>query len=81
MIAIVVFRVLMILLGLGIVSRVVPVASVSNGLSYVHKAIGITMPRAEQTRTIALVWIGSILIGLDGCLLLLVFLASSSNSR
>ncbi|HEY4840867.1 MAG TPA: hypothetical protein VIH78_02820 [Terriglobales bacterium] len=77
MVAIVIFHVLMILLGLGIVSRVVPVESVRNGLSYVHKAFGITMPRAEQTRTIALVWIVSILIGVDGCLLLLVFLASS----
>jgi hypothetical protein len=77
MVAIVIFHVLMILLGLGIVSRVVPVESVRNGLSYVHKAIGITMPRAEQTRTIALIWIVSILIGVDGCVLLLVFLASS----
>jgi hypothetical protein len=77
MVAIVIFHVLMILLGLGIVSRVVPVESVRNGLGYVHKAIGITMPRAEQTRTVALVWIVSILIGVDGCLLLLVFLASS----
>jgi hypothetical protein len=79
MVAIVVFHVLIVLLGLGIVSRVVPVESVSNVLSYVHKSIGITTPRAEQTRTIALVWLGSLLIMVDGCLFLLVFLAWSSR--
>lgn len=79
MAVIVVFHVLMILLGLGIISRLVPLESVANALSYVHKAIGITTPQDEQTRTIALVWIGSLLIIIDGCLLLLVFLASSSK--
>jgi hypothetical protein len=71
------FHVLMVLLGVGIVSRVVPVEPVANALSSVHKMIGITTPPAAQTRLIALVWIGSILIIADGCLLLLVFLASS----
>jgi hypothetical protein len=77
MIAIVAFHVLMILLGLGVITRVVPLQSVSNVLSYVHKTIGITTPPMVQARTIALVWIGSILIIADGCLLLLVFIASS----
>jgi hypothetical protein len=79
MVAIVVFHVLIVLLGLGIVSRVVPAESVSNVLGYVHKTIGITTPRAEQTRTVALVWLGSLLIIVDGCLFLLVFIASSSK--
>jgi hypothetical protein len=77
MAAIVVFHILMILLGLGIVGRVVPLESVANALSYVHKTIGITTPPMAQTRMIALVWIGSITIIADGCLLLLVFIASS----
>ncbi|HSZ60660.1 MAG TPA: hypothetical protein VK828_02620 [Terriglobales bacterium] len=77
MLAIVAFHVLMILLGLGIISRALPVKSVANALSYVHKTIGITTPPMAQTRKIALIWIGSILILADGCLLLLVFIASS----
>jgi hypothetical protein len=77
--AIVAFHILMLLLGVGIASRVLPVESVGNALGYVHKAIGITTPPPRQTRMIALVWIGSILIIVDGCLLLLVFLTSSSN--
>ncbi|MFY9905852.1 MAG: hypothetical protein WAM43_19920 [Terriglobales bacterium] len=75
MAAIITFHILMLLLALGIVSRVVPEESIANVLGYVHKAIGITTPRPEQTRIIAFVWIGSILIGVDACLLLLVFLA------
>jgi hypothetical protein len=77
MAAIVVFHVLIILLGVGIITRVVPTESVANVLSYVHKTIGITTPPMAQARRIALVWIGSILIIADGCLLLLVFIASS----
>jgi len=44
MIAIVAFHVLMILLGLGIITRVVPEESVATALSYLHKTIGITTP-------------------------------------
>ena len=77
MAAIVVFHVLIILLGLGIVTRVVPEESIANVLSYVHKTVGITTPPIARTRTIALVWIGSILVIADGCLVLLVVIASS----
>src|SRR5450759_3218111 len=44
MVGIVAFHALMLLLGLGIVSRVVPSKRVSNMLGYLHKAIGITTP-------------------------------------
>jgi hypothetical protein len=81
MVGIVAFHVLMLLLGLGIVSRVVPSERVGYMLGYLHKAIGITTPSPEQVRTVALIWIGSTIILVDGCLFLLVFITSLSNSR
>ncbi len=77
MAAIVIIHALMILLGVGIIIRLVPEESVANALSYLHKTIGISTPPKAQTRAIALVWIGSALIIADGCLLLLVLVASS----
>jgi len=79
-VGIVAFHVLMLLLGLGIVSRVVPSERVSNMLGYLHKAIGITTPFPEQVRTVALIWIGAAIIIVDGCLFLLVFITSLSKS-
>jgi hypothetical protein len=76
----VVFHVLMLLLAIGIVSRVVPAEVISNLLGYLHKTIGITTPRAEQVRTIALIWLGSVIVIVDGCLLLLVFITRLVNS-
>jgi hypothetical protein len=80
MVAIVVFHVVMLLLGLGIGSRVVSTELVSNMLGYLHKTIGITTPSLKQVRTVALIWIGSTIIIVDGFLFLLVFITSLSNS-
>ena len=74
MIAIVIFHVVMVLLGLGITSRVISVQSVNDTLDYLHKTIGITTPSLEQTQTVALVWIGSTILIVDGSLFLLVFM-------
>jgi hypothetical protein len=74
MIAIVVFHVVMVLLALGVMSKVVPVQLVGNMLDNLHKTLGITTPPPEQTRTIALVWIGSTIIIVDGSVFLLVFI-------
>ncbi len=79
MVSIIVFHALMVLLGLGILSRVVPRELVSSMLGYLHKTIGITTPPVEQVRTIALIWIGSTIIIVDGCLFLLVLITSWSN--
>jgi hypothetical protein len=81
MVGIVAFHVVMLLLGLGIVSRILPSGRVGYMLGYLHKAIGITTPFPEQVRTVALIWIGSTIIVVDGCLLLLVFITSLSKSR
>jgi hypothetical protein len=74
MIGIVGFHVLMLLLGIGIASRVISAQRVSNALSYLHTTIGITTPPLEQVPMIALIWIGSIVVIVDGCLVLLVFI-------
>jgi hypothetical protein len=79
MAAIVVFHILLLLLGLGVVTRSVPTSRVENTLGYLHKAIGITTPSAGQVRMVALIWIGSILVMIDGCLFLLVFITKISS--
>jgi len=80
MVAIVVFHVVMLLLALGIGSRLVSTDLVSNMLGYLHKTIGITTPSLKQVRTVALIWIGSAIIIVDGFLFLLVFITRLSNS-
>jgi hypothetical protein len=74
MVGIVSFHVVMLLLGLGIGSRVVPVERVSDVLAYLHDAIGISMPPLDRVRTIALIWIGSAIAIFDGSIFLLVFI-------
>lgn len=74
MLSIVVFHVLMLLLGIGIVARVISAQRISSALSYLHTSIGITTPPLEQVRMIALIWIVSTVVIVDGCLLLLVFI-------
>jgi len=74
MISIVAFHILMVLLGLGVVTRVVPAQLISDALSYLHTTIGITTPPPKQARMITLIWIGSTVIIVDGCLALLVFI-------
>ena len=81
MVSFIVFHVLMFLFGLGILTKVVPQKPISSALDYVHKTIGITTPSVELTRVIALVWIGSTVIIVDACLLLLLFITSLTNSR
>lgn len=81
MVGIVVFNILMIVLGLTVIGRVIPQQRVSNTLGYLHNSIGITAPRLEQVRMIALIWIGSVIAIVDGCVLLLIFIASMSKAR
>jgi len=73
------FHALMLLLAVGIVSRVVPPPLVSGMLGYLHKTIGITTPSVSQVRMVALIWIGSVVIIVDGCLFLLVFITRLSS--
>lgn len=79
MVGLVVFHVLMLALGLGIGSRVLPVERVSDLLGYLHNSIGISTPPLSQVRMIALIWIGTTIVIVDGSILLLVFFAKLLN--
>jgi hypothetical protein len=80
MIALVAFHVLMIALALIVVSGVVSHQRMSDMIGNLHKAIGITAPTLEQGRMAALIWIGSAIVIIDGCLLLLLFIVSATKS-
>ena len=73
-IAIVVFNVLMLALGVAVAARTVPANLVSALLSGIHNTIGITQPKPERERVAALIWIVSMLAIGDGALFMLVFL-------
>jgi hypothetical protein len=78
-IGIVVFHILMLLLAAGIMSRIVRSQQTSTALGYLHNAIGITKPSPEQVRMVALIWLGSVIVIVDGCLVLLVFVVKLTN--
>jgi hypothetical protein len=81
MISILTFHVVLALLAVAIATRVVRPDRVGTTLGYLHNSIGITTPSADKVRMVALIWIGSAVIIVDGCLLLLVFIASTSMTR
>ena len=73
MIGIVLFNVVMLLL-CGIVgSRIVPASFISAVLDWLHNTIGITSPPREKVRMVALIWMGSTIVIVDGALFMLVF--------
>ncbi len=74
------FHILMLLLGLGIMTQLVPMRVVSSLLGYLHNTIGITTPSQEKVKTIALIWIGTTVVIVDGCIFLLVAITRLSSS-
>lgn len=81
MAGIVAFHIVMLLLLMCIATRIVPTRIVSTMVAVLHKSIGITTPSESQMRMIALVWVASIIVIVDGCLLLLVFMTTFSITR
>jgi hypothetical protein len=79
MVAIVVFHILILILGLAVGSEIIPAQRVSSALGYLHNSIGITTPAARQVRMVALIWIGSLVFIVDGCLLLLLLVTKLSH--
>jgi hypothetical protein len=79
MIGIIAFHIVMLVVGLAIGTRVVSPQLVSELLDYLHKSIGITMPSTEQVRMVALIWIASLVIMVDGFLFLLLFISRVSR--
>jgi hypothetical protein len=80
MFSLIAFHVVIFGLAIAVMTRVIPTQSVSNSLGYLHKSIGITTPSPQQVRVVALIWFVSIMIIVDGCLFLTVFIASLAHS-
>jgi hypothetical protein len=78
MIGIVIFNVLMIALAAAVGTGLVPASRISSILEWLHAIIGITPPAPEKSKMFALVWIGSMIVIVDGLLSLLVFLTLHS---
>jgi hypothetical protein len=79
MIAIVAFHIVMLALGVAVGARVVSPQFVSGLVGYLHKSIGITMPAIEQVRTVALIWIASVVVMVDGSIFLVLFISRVSR--
>src|SRR6266849_423201 len=77
MIGVIAINVVMVLLALGIASGVVPAKIFGGMVDVLHKTIGITMPSREKERTVAVIWIVSMIVIGDGMLFLLVFLTGA----
>jgi len=69
------FNILMILLGIGVLTRVVPVRFLTGFITALHYTIGISTPNQDQVRRAVIVWIISMLVIVDmlASLLLWVF--------
>jgi hypothetical protein len=80
MIALIAFHVLMVALALVVITGMVSPRRMADMIGNLHKAIGITAPTLEQGRMAALIWIGSAIVIVDGCLLLLLFIVSISKT-
>jgi hypothetical protein len=76
MIGIVVFNVVMLALGAAVGIRLVPANAVRAMLDWLHNTIGITAPPEEKVRMVALLWLASIVVIVDGVLFMLVFFTS-----
>jgi hypothetical protein len=75
MIGIIAANVALVLLALSITSGLLPARMFSGAVTILHKTIGITLPTPDKERTVAVIWIASMLVIGDVILFLLVFLA------
>jgi len=74
MIGVIAINVVMVLLALGIGSGIFPAKVFSGMIGVLHNTIGITLPSPEKERTVAVIWIASMIVIGDGMLFLLLFL-------
>ena len=74
MISILALNVVLVVLAAGIATGILPAKTFSGAVTVLHKTIGITLPSPEKERTVAVIWIASMLLIGDGMLLLLFLL-------
>ena len=77
MISIVAANVVLALIAVSIASGILPAKAFSGAVTVLHKTIGITLPAPDKERTVAVIWIVSILVIGDVVLFLLIFLANA----
>jgi hypothetical protein len=77
MIGVIAINVVMALLALGIGCGIVPTKLLSGMVGLLHKTIGITPPSPEKGRTVAVIWIASMIVIGGGMHFLLLFLTSA----
>jgi hypothetical protein len=70
---VVAFNALLILLALAVARGVVPLGALSGLVEGFHATIGITPPTQNQLRWVVVVWIASVLLIIDGMLLLFLY--------
>jgi hypothetical protein len=76
MIGVVAFNIVMLAVAAAVGSGLVPASLNRAALDWMHNTIGITAPPEHKERMVALVWIGSTIVIVDGVLVMLVFLTS-----
>jgi len=79
MVALLIFNVIMVLVGAGVATRILPPRVYTGLIEALHGTVGITTPTQEKMWMIALVWIGSVIILVDGLIFLMVFLIHRIN--
>ncbi len=77
MIGILTVNVVLVVLAIGIATAILPAKTFSGAVTVLHKTIGITLPSGEKERTVAVIWIASMLLIGDGMLLLLFLLTGT----
>ena len=80
MLGILTANVVLMVLAIGIATGILPAKTFSGTVTVLHKTIGITLPSPEKERTVAVIWIASMLLIGDGMLLLL-FLLTGTTTR
>jgi hypothetical protein len=71
MLALVLFNILMVLLGAGILKGLISARWFASFMDLLHNTIGITTPTEQQIRLALLLWIGFTLLIVDGTLYLI----------
>ncbi|MGA2005070.1 MAG: hypothetical protein ABSG70_16915 [Terriglobales bacterium] len=73
MIGLIVFNVVMLLLCVAAGSRIMPMNLISIIVEGWHNTIGITSPGSDKMRMVAVIWIASTAVLVDGVLFMLVY--------
>ena len=77
MIGLIAINVVMVLLALGIGCGIVPAKLFSGMVAVLHTTIAITLPSPLKERTVAVIWIASMIVIGNGMLFLLLFLTGA----